>query len=332
MELDELKSLNIENLCTRQELWALNFSSSIDILEKARDMIVDIMESINFNDLSTQEKGYVENWKRSLESHLTQIRDFNLTVGDNPTNTRDNIESNIRSFYNEFVERVRWIHTYIINQSLIDATKSKDFLKSIKEIQWLKHEFLEEKKWLQDIVKQLQQEREKVQASKGQISASYLSQEFEAQYENYKNEANDRYTYAKIMYFLLLFVIVVNLVVYFRMIYKGQDITNLFNYEYGIGLIALVSILFYGLTFCSNNYKVAKNLESINRHRRNVAETFGRFLETSPDDVETKNKLLQEAAVAMFQYIWSWYLVKDTGISTPTLEMVNKILPVNKTE
>jgi hypothetical protein len=97
--------------------------------------------------------------------------------------------------------------------------------------------------------------------------------------------------------------------------------------EWAAFSLLLISVIFFGLKFFISNYNIHRNSELINRHRRNVAETLVRYLESDKSPEILKTILIKDASTALFEHQSTGYLDKDQmQISTPVKEMVTKII------
>ena len=81
------------------------------------------------------------------------------------------------------------------------------------------------------------------------------------------------------------------------------------------------------LLWSSRNYKAHRHNNVINRHRANALSTFKVFVDSSKDDIATKNALLLKSAEAIFSPAITGYLTKEPdNQGTPQiLEIVRNI-------
>ena len=98
-----------------------------------------------------------------------------------------------------------------------------------------------------------------------------------------------------------------------------------FTVEYALIKLALISLLFYALSFSSKHYNINSDLTSTNKHRKNVAETYSLFLETSKNE-DARKEIAKQGAEAMFRHTPNGY-VKS---SDDDRNFINEIINVTK--
>ena len=59
-QYNKIKNYNIKDICEKDEFGVLKFTSSLELLEKIRKIILDIYE-LGYEDLTPNEKGNVNN-------------------------------------------------------------------------------------------------------------------------------------------------------------------------------------------------------------------------------------------------------------------------------
>lgn len=146
-------------------------------------------------------------------------------------------------------------------------------------------------------------------------------------------------------YYATLVVVVFNLFIFIAGIFGGKvhiygtttsldlgklvsDGSNYYGLKYSIFLVVFLLLLYMGISFATNNYNTQRNLATLNRHRRNVAQTLENFLIGSQfsKDQEIRNRLVEEAAKAMFTIQPTGYLTKKHNTTnTPAREVFNNV-------
>jgi len=95
--------------------------------------------------------------------------------------------------------------------------------------------------------------------------------------------------------------------------------------QFTISKIVVLSVLFYGLTICTRNYKAHKHNSILNKHRQNALNTFETFTKAAGTDIQTKNAVLLEATHTIFSNQQTGYLNSDNESDSP-----NKIIEIFK--
>lgn len=314
---NSLRDVDIKSLCLNANFWDLKFQNSVTVLEKMKSDMVEL-EDLDYKEhLTNQEIQQINNAQENLNSYLQQIRDFTLTQW-NPSASRDNIENQIRSFYdNNFASQTRWSLIYL-RQEL------KSNWKTDKELQKALVDALKIKDQLQDQFEIIKNDKETIQKESWINSSKHLSQEFEKQSTN-SNEESTKWFYFSLGFYVAIFVWVIIWFAWYFFNIKPQNDKYLTT-EWWIFVLIITSIIFYWLNFCSRNFNIHKNLYSINYHRRNVAESFMWFLENI-NTSEEKEVFLRDVSRSLFEHQSTGYLDKDQmQISTPVQEMVTKIV------
>ena len=95
--------------------------------------------------------------------------------------------------------------------------------------------------------------------------------------------------------------------------------------QFTITKVVLLSVLFYGLSICTRNYKAHKHNSILNKHRQNALNTFETFAKAAGNDMQTKNAVLIEATHTIFSNQQTGYLNNDNESDSP-----NKIIEIFK--
>lgn len=322
---DSPRNLDLASICTdKAKLGPLTFDNSLPLLEKIKEYIVEL-EDLDYKDnLTVNEAGKVESVKNDfLNSHVKKIQNFQVGVADS-MNIKINIERDINNFYNTALTNLRPLLTALRLELQSNNKTQKELQLSLTNAKKLEKELREK---IQDVSMGIEKDKKEVEKGKGVVSAQFLSKEFDSQFSIHEDKA-ETYWYPKIRYYYIaLFgfaVISFGTYVFIREKYPND---SKFLIEWAIFSLLIISLFFYGLNFSNKNFNIQKNLAALNKHRRNVAQTFQGFLNSGVDDNDIKNALLKESAEAMFKNESTGYLSKDQmQITTPIQEMVTKIV------
>ena len=236
------------------------------------------------------------------------------------------------------------VHKYLVYLRQEAELKSKD-KKSIKQEQ---RQLAQLRKQTVRLVKQLENERDsitretkkiiretkKIEKAKGERAAVSFGKHFESQALEYKKDAKTWLAERNSLFAKLYFVIKANLTAYgFFFLtdllgwWPHLEPIDVFTLQYGLVNFALLSLLSYGVSFASRNYNVSSNLQTVNLHRKNVAETFKDFYGSGLKD-EDRSKILEEGVSSMFKHLPIGYLSKaesrDDGPVPSFLKLINR--------
>lgn len=331
-----LKNLNIEEICMNKEiLWKLVFPDLIKPLTLIRDTIVEL-EDLNYEEnLINREINEVNHIKNKFNELIGLIKQFNIYT-DNSENNRNWVHEQVHRLHDEVMEKLRLPLTFLRQNILLKTNSREDVNEILRKAEHSEELYNQKIKELDQKLESLNEQKSKVEAWEGILSTKYLSKEFDEQSKSYGEESKSWLSKYRISYWIILIIVSLNFGWYivlkvleiFKKLPDNLNINDFFSIHYWVVVLSLISIIFYWLRFSSKNYNNLKNLSVINRHRRNVAETFTKFLETKPEEKETRDVLLSEASKAMFSHKASWYLDKEPiQINSPIQELVTKVLP-----
>ncbi len=315
---DSPRNLDFKSICLDSRFGDLKFEAALPQLKKMQSVLVELEDLDYKSNLTQQEINQIDSAKNQLNNFATQIQGFKLSV-PNPQQQRDQIQNEINQFYqNTFSTQTRTSLIFLRQETKPTRETEKELQKALTNAK-----NLEEK--LQKEFTKIQTEKEKVSRGEASIGTQILSKDFQEQYSIHEKQAEKTWFKRMIYFYVALFIFVI--IDFFIYALKIRALEDDFKIEFGVFSLIMVATIFYGLNFCSRNFNIQKNLAITNRNKRNVAETFQRFLESEIDDTETKNKFLEEASKSMFENKSTGYLSKDQmQVSTPVQEMVTKII------
>lgn len=329
---ESLKTLDIKALALDKERFGpLTFDSSLPLLEKLREIFVELKEFEYGSTLPTNIAAEIKRQEPRFIDYLKRISTFDLKVDPNFKYTHDNYENEVQNFYDEIFRVLAPYLTYLRQEA---ALKSRD----TKELQRQQKATLQAEKDYKDLAEKLKQELEalrkqkgEVETAHGEVAAKMLAVQFDRQAKEDETAASKWLLLRNVLYWTLIGIIGANFIAYLLLFILnktgkvGLAPLDIFTIEYGVVKLALLAVLSYGVGFASKNYNVNSHLAAANKHRRNVAQTLEDFLATNPD---RKAEMLHQGTAAMFKHVAIGYIKreeqKDAG---PIYEIVNKLLP-----
>lgn len=325
---ESLNKLNIKNLALNKDKFGvLTFDQSFSPLEKLQKLFFEFEELDYKGNLSQSEINQVDQYIEQFLNHLRQLAGFDPNTGFNKE-MHDGFETNIRNFYDEVSRNLRNYLVYLRQETALKSQDAKELQKQQKAAVQAEKEYkslADELKQQLDVLKKREQE---VETKHGEIAAKLLGEHFAKETNNYSKEAQGWFKNRQLFYKLLIAVVGIHYVIFLLSTLKilPFNLNNFYTIEYGALVISLITLLWYGLRFTTQNFNITSNLESINRHRKNVAQTLEDFVATKPDS-ETRTQMIKQGTEAMFKHFPSGYINKNPqGENHPIYEVINNFL------
>ncbi len=316
------KDIDINSLAHDPRFGSLTFSQSADKLEKLRNWFKEFEELDFRNQVPENIANDIEQRINQLIENLNWLRVFDIATSLNTKGEHDDYEVRITNFYNDVFNQLIINHLDFIRQeAALKSKDQKDLHKQQKEIIQLKKEYQDINKQLTDQLKKLSVKEQAVESKSGEVAATIFGKHFEAESKNYEKRADGWATKRDDYFKWLLIIIFANFGVYFYL-FIAEKISwkylpsfppkELFTAEYGIAKLALLLILSYAVGFASKNYSINSHLATVNKHRKNVAETLKDFLNSKPEPSD-RSELVRSGSDSMFRNSSTGYIKKDGG-------------------
>ncbi|MFA7170018.1 MAG: hypothetical protein WC178_04140 [Candidatus Paceibacterota bacterium] len=304
----------------KEKLGSLTFDEACEYFENTQKLFVDLIDLDYENKLTSQEIQDIDSQGITfINNHLNLLENYD--IGQDNSKVRHNqITENIKNFYNTFAKTYRPALVFLRQEAGLED-------KNAQELESTQKDFLAAKKEYEKLAKELKEQREEIESKKaaiesgrGEIASTILAKHFDNQISICEKSADKWLKQRDRFFYVILIVIVINFVWY---IFINKEI---FTLQYGIMKLAMLSVLSYGLSFCSKNYKIESNLKSVNMHRKNVAQTLDDFLAANPD-IDTKSQMIKQGTEAMFKHLPIGYIAnEDIPDSGPVNEIIYKMV------
>lgn len=336
---ENLKNVDIKTLALNsQKFGELTFDRSYPLLEKLRQIFVDLEEFDYRSLLIPSQINQIESERNQLVELLRRLATYSLAEGFN-RDSRDGFENEVENLYrqvmNETVNRL----TFLRQEQALTKTDEKKLDSERKEVAKIKAEY-------QKIVKELTDEKQKynketAEAAKAKIErvAVFLGKHFELQATQYHTEASKWNRNRVVLFWTFLIIVALNVVAYLTLLITFHanirphfNPANIFDIQYAIFKIALLGLISWAMGFASRNYHINSNLEAVNLHRKNVAETMRDFTKNDATDVE-RSEMLRIGAEALFKHLPTGYMGKDgsTKEDGPVEKIINNFITGKQT-
>ena len=326
---DNLRDVDIKNLALNKDKFgALTFDNSYRQLENLQKLFADFDDYDYKGNLTQEEINNIENYKGTLAGYLTRLAAFN--PGEDSSfnkDVRDNFENEVKNNYESIIRSLRNVHVYLRQEADLKSRGNKDISKQITAT----------KKEAESIVLEMKKELDQLKAKKtdyevahGQEAAEKFSSYFSSQADIYKKESEQWLQIRKWFFIAMFVVIAVNIVIYLYLLFFGgsigMSVEKFFTWQYGAAKLVLLSLLSYGVGFASKNYHIYAQLESVNVHRTNAANTMNDLIVANPDKEDVRGEVIRQAADAMFKHLPVGHITRSENSLGPISEVVNKFI------
>lgn len=346
---DSITSINIEKLALNKDFGRLVFKNSLPYLKKTQNLFKEFDELNYQDDLSQEEINSIDNKKDQFVQQLTQLQQFDIGQA-NSQQAHDNLEQQFINFYNSISRELRMQLVYLRQEAARKSQDVVNLEEQQKAAVQAEQKYKELAKKLEvrfqefdQKEKELEAKKKEVETAHGEVATKVLAYHFAKQANDYTIRAGDMFysneesqstenwfnktlkwikkprswrTIRSIFWWTLLIILIFNFALYFLIFFLhksgkiGLATDDIFTLEYGIIKLALISLLYYGMHFASRNYNIVSNLEAVNRHRKNVAQTLEDFLATNPDE-GVRSEMIRQGTDAMFRHLPTGYIRKS---------------------
>lgn len=333
---ENLRNVDIKSLALNKEKFGvLTFDNAYPKLEKIQKIFIELEDFDYKSSLSKNEFNNIEAYKGSFANYLQRLADFDpgRDAGFNK-DVRDRYENEIDNFYDNTRDVLRNLYTYLRQEADIKSRNGKDIQKEVLIAQ------KEAKKLVDELKVELEQVKSKktnFEIARGQQAAQKFSNYFESQASEYKIQSDEWLNRRTLLFTWLIIIVVGNFVLYFYLFttYKVEMWPKLnpdefFTLQYAIAKLVLLSILSYGIAFATKNYHVYAQLETVNIHRKNAADTMNDLIAANPDKEDVRAEIISQAAEAMFRHLPVGHITKGESQSGPMMEIIERITKSNR--
>ena len=333
MDTNELKNFDIKGIALNREKFGdLIFEKSFPVLEKLRSIFVE------FDELGYQALGAlpedgvrnIRNLRDKFTQHLNRLKSFDMKEDGNFKSTHDAFENEMTNFYQTAFHTLFPLLTYLRQEMLLKRDDQKDLQKLRKDAVQTKQEYEKLSADLKLEIENLRKEKQVVESKRGEIPSAFLGVQFDNQATEYSSLSKSWLRLRNIFFGALCLLALVNLFLYFTLLWMNIDPKTIFTTSYLAIKIAVALVLIYGMSFASRNYNVNAHLTAVNTHRRNVAETMNRFLSTNPPE-EDRAQIVRQGTEAMFKHMPVGYISKsEQKDGNAFAEIVNNVIGGSK--
>lgn len=328
ISLENYLDFDIEALALNTEKFGeITFNRSLPFLKSLQITFKEFTELQYEQNLIPEFINQIYSQRDRLIEYLKRLQGFRLSEGFNK-DIRDGFENEIESLYQEVYRTdLTWL-TFLRQNASVQSKDTKKLQEEQKAVAKIKSEY-------EQIIKQLEQKKSKyeketaaVQQAAGEKAAVTFGKHFEQQAKEYNKEAAKWEKGRITLYWAFLIIVVVNVLLYvyffttFKLDVKPHlNPNDFFTLQYGIFKVALLGLISWAMGYSARNYYINLRMESLNLHRKNVAETIRDFSKSNPSD-EERAQVMQIGADAMFRHVSTSYSQKQNDKEDGPVETI----------
>ena len=328
ISVENLKVLEIKKIALNTaKFGALTFGKAYPLLNEVRKFLVEFDELGFTERLSPEEIGNINSAKDRLIAFIEKIETADPETADPEIDTnfnkniRDELESQIEGFHNNFIKESRDGLVYLRQEVGLKSRDEKELKLLQKETIQTKQEFDKLKEQLEEQLKDLSEKKKAIAIEKGEIAAEIFGKHFEKSADEYKKKAEKGwYELGRKFLIALLILVTLNVLGYFILFIGNKmwewemEPADFFTLQYGLVKLALFLLISYVIGFASRQYSINSHLTASNIHRKNIAETMKDFYASDLGDKE-KSIMIKKATDAMFQNLPIGHISKSENRS-----------------
>jgi hypothetical protein len=304
--IDSLLSLSAEETALSPAFGTINFQAALDEIRN----INKISRALKEIDLSLFPNKTIQNiagiFQQALEQ-FTQIKKFSLSQ-QNPAATRDQIQNEIRSVYQQLFEKTQPIHSMLLaNSELEKVTRSLE--DKVSDIDERSKSYLNK---LSQSATEAEATLKTIKVAAGQAGVSKEATHFATEASEHKGAAKK---WASATIVVVLAAVAWGSAVLWW-IPLSHDPTEIVQHT--IGKIIVFTALYYALIWCARNYNASRHNYVVNKHKQNSLSTFESFVKAADQDAGIKNAVLLQATTSIFSSQVSGYAKQEAESEPPS--------------
>ena len=315
--LEELAAKKATSLARTEELSRdINFSEAVTSFEEMLDIVKQLNQR-SIDRLALNQINQIINACTSLNNLINKVNDFTLNQ-NTPVNVCKTIIQEIKNAYDAIMEPLTVPLAFT-------ATQATDYAKIEREAKGYHATMREEADSFRKLLESYRVDAGKaLQAVKAQAAEAGVSTNAQI----FLTDADNHAKTAKKWLIATIGASIVTLavaVIFVLISFKYKPESTAVAIQYVVSKLILLSILSFGIFWCSRNYKSSKHNETLNKHRANALMTFRAFVEGSGDQ-QIKEAILLQAAQAAFVNRPTGYEAQEKESQTinPVVEILGK--------
>lgn len=326
--LENFQTVDIKSLALNTERFGeITFNRSLPFLVFLQNTLKEFSELQYETALIPEFVERINSQRDRFIEKLRVLQSFRLAEGFNK-DIRDNFENEVEALYQDvYREDLTWL-TYLRQSSSIQSKDSKKLQEEQRAVTKIRAEYEAIIKQLEEKKSEYEKETTELEKAAGEKAAVTFGKHFENQARDYASKAAEWEAKRGVVYRTLLTLILLNIGAYlylfitFKLNLKPHlDPADFFTLQYGVFKIAFLGLLSWSIGVASKAQNVNANLEALNCHKKNIAETIRDFTKSSASS-EDKSLIMKIGAEAMFRHLPTGYSGKDKGSDDGPVEKI----------
>ena len=318
--IEELTDKKATSLARTEELSRdINFSEAVPSFEAMLDIVKQLNQR-SIERLGIAQITQIISACTSLKNLIQKVNDFALNQ-NTPADVCKAIIQEVKNSYDPIMEPLTLPLAYT-------ATQSTDYAKIEREAKGYHATMREEaeafRRSLETYKKDAEKALQAVKAQAAEAGVATNAQIFLKDSENH-GTTGGKWLVATIIVSIITLLVAV---MFFLLSFDYKPESTAIAIQYVVSKLILLSVLSFGVFWCSRNYRSSKHNETLNKHRANALMTFRAFVEGSGDQ-QIKEAILLQAAQAAFVNRSTGYEAQEKEMQTinPVVEILGKSVP-----
>ena len=289
--LETLSSIKASTLSRTEELSRdINFSEAVPFFEE----MLDIVKQLNQRSIERLALPHIDqiiNSTTNLRDLIKKVDEFTLNQ-NTPADICASIITEVKNAYDSIMEPLTIPLAFT-------ATLATDYAKIEREAKGYSSTMREEATSFNKLLEKYKTDAEKaLQAVKEQAAEAGVSTNAQIFLQDSSGHGTIARKWLIATAALTILTLIITTYFYFKSI-NYIPASTAASIQYVLSKLILLSTLFFGIFWCSKNYRSSKHNETLNKHRANALMTFRAFVEGSADQ-QVKEAILLQAAQAAF--------------------------------
>jgi len=300
--INDCTQTSIDELLTNRDWGKITFEGCRPELERTYSML-NQFKLLPLNLLPDGPTQQIVNTLPSLKQTLEQIRDFSIE-SSNPTNTRDQLVSQVKSHSDQFFLAAHLYIPYLAYQKGDVQRNINELTRSVEEagqlVEGTKKDIEQKRGEIGDIIVAARE-------AAASVGVAHFTADFNAE-ADLQNESAERWlrTTAGLAALTILAAVLMVL------LSVRPDATTPQVFQVFTSKVVILGLLFTATIWCGRLYKAARHQSAINRHRANALRTFQAFTKAASDDA-ARSAVLMETTKSIFAITPSGYLENESA-------------------
>ena len=264
----------------REELGTeLNFKKGKNEIQNTLDLCRTLQNN-KLDVASVKQLQQIRNQVQNVQNQLESISSFSADQR-NPVNSRDSLLSNLDKQYNTLLQNSLPILAYSVHNDEDLIELETELNKKVEEAESAKEE--------------IQSVLDSAREASGELGVSEHAEIFNKESKYHKIKSRGWGVAAGIF----AGTTIATGIIYGNFFQISAQATNAQIAQFLAGKVVVLSVLVYGMIWCSRNYFASQHNYVVNKYRQNSLQTFKTFVDAT-DDQDIKDEILKRVTETIF--------------------------------